>query len=171
VTASPTIRAAVASDTPQILSFIRELAAYEKLAAEVVATEEGLRATLFGPKPAAEVLIADVDGAPAGFALFFHNYSTFLGQAGIFLEDLFVRPEFRGVGVGRALLVHLAVLARNRGCGRLEWAVLDWNVNAVGFYRRLGATAMDDWTTYRLSGKALAQLASDGDVSESPPCR
>jgi GNAT superfamily N-acetyltransferase len=171
VTTSPTIRAAVASDTPQILAFIRELAAYEKLAAEVVATEEGLSATLFGPQPAAEVLIAEVNGAPAGFALFFHNYSTFLGQAGIFLEDLFVRPEFRARGVGRALLIRLAALARERGCGRLEWSVLDWNADAIGFYRRIGATAMSDWTTYRLSGEALAQLASDGDVSESPPCR
>lgn len=164
MTTSPTIRAAVASDTPQILAFIRELAAYEKLAAEVVATEKGLSATLFGPQPAAEVLIADVDGAPAGFALFFHNYSTFLGQAGIFLEDLFVRPEFRGVGVGRALLAHLAALARDRGCGRLEWSVLDWNTDAIGFYRRIGATAMDDWTTYRLTGESLARLAADGNV-------
>jgi GNAT superfamily N-acetyltransferase len=164
VTASPTIRAAVASDTPQILAFIRELAAYEKLAAEVVATEEGLSATLFGPEPAAEVLIAEVNGAPAGFALFFHNYSTFLGQAGIFLEDLFVRPEFRARGVGRALLAHLAALARDRGCGRLEWSVLDWNTDAIGFYRRIGATAMDDWTTYRLTGESLARLAADGNV-------
>jgi GNAT superfamily N-acetyltransferase len=171
VTARPTIRTAVASDARQILSFIRELAAYEKLAAEVVATEEGLRATLFGPTPAAEVLIADVDGAPAGFALFFHNFSTFLGQAGIFLEDLYVRPEFRARGVGRALLAHLAALARERGCGRLEWSVLDWNTDAIGFYRRIGATAMDDWTTYRLTGESLARLAADGDVSESPPCR
>jgi GNAT superfamily N-acetyltransferase len=159
VTASPTIRAARASDTRQILAFIRELAAYEKLADEVVATEEGLAATLFGAEPRAEVLIADVDGAPAGFALFFHNYSTFLGKPGIFLEDLFVRPEFRGVGVGRALLTHLAALATDRGCGRLEWAVLDWNVDAIGFYRRIGA--MDDWTTYRLAGEAFTRLAGE----------
>jgi GNAT superfamily N-acetyltransferase len=162
VTASPTIRTAHASDTRQILAFIRELAAYEKLAAEVVANEEGLAATLFGPEPRAEVLIAEVDGAPAGFALFFHNYSTFLGQAGIFLEDLFVRPKFRARGVGRALLTHLAALAGDRGCGRLEWAVLDWNVDAIGFYRRIGATAMDDWTTYRLAGEALTRLAGKG---------
>jgi GNAT superfamily N-acetyltransferase len=171
VTASTAIRQAVASDTPQILAFIRELAAYEKLAAEVIATEEGLAATLFGPEPRAEVLIAEVNGAPAGFALFFHNYSTFLAQAGIFLEDLFVRPEFRARGVGRALLARLAALAKDRGCGRLEWSVLDWNVDAIGFYRRIGATPMSEWTTYRLTGEALAQLASGGDVSESPPCR
>jgi GNAT superfamily N-acetyltransferase len=162
VTASPTIRAAVRSDIPLILAFIRELAAYEKLADEVVATEEGLAATLFGSEPRAEVLIADVDGAASGFALFFHNYSTFLGQAGIYLEDLFVRPEHRGRGVGRALLAHLAALATQRGCGRLEWAVLDWNVDALGFYRRIGATPMSDWTTYRLAGEALARLAVAG---------
>jgi GNAT superfamily N-acetyltransferase len=162
VKASPVIRAAVRSDVPLILAFIRELATYEKLAGEVVATEEGLAATLFGPQPRAEVLIAEVDGAPAGFALFFHNYSTFLGRPGIYLEDLFVRPEARSRGVGRALLVHLARVAAERGCGRLEWSVLDWNVDAIGFYRRIGATAKDDWTTYRLAGEALARLAVSG---------
>ena len=157
--AHPTIRAAGPSDIPLILAFIRELAAYEKLAHQVVATDEGLRETLFGRVPRAEVLIAEVDGAAAGFALFFHNYSTFLGQPGIFLEDLFVRPESRGRGVGRALLARLAAIARERGCGRLEWAVLDWNLDAIGFYRRIGATPMSEWTTFRLTGEALAQLA------------
>jgi GNAT superfamily N-acetyltransferase len=159
---TPTIRAAVASDVPLILAFIRELAEYERLSHEVVATDDGLAATLFGHEPRAEVLIAEVDGAPAGFALFFHNYSTFLGQPGIFLEDLFVRPSLRGKGVGRALLARLAALAMERGCGRLEWAVLDWNIDAVGFYRRIGATPMSDWTTHRLAGEALARLAVAG---------
>jgi GNAT superfamily N-acetyltransferase len=159
VNAPPAIRAALPSDVRLILAFIRELAAYERLAHEVVATEEGLAATLFGSEPRAEALIAEVDGAAAGFALFFHNYSTFLGQPGIFLEDLFVRPELRTRGVGRALLARLAGLAKERGCGRLEWAVLDWNVDAIGFYRRIGATAMSDWTTYRVGGEALARLA------------
>lgn len=158
----PTIRPATRDDVPLILAFIRELAAYEKLAHEVVATEEGLRETLFGSRPVAEVLIAEVDGAAAGFALFFHNYSTFLGQPGIFLEDLFVRPELRARGVGRALLARLAAVAQERGCGRLEWAVLDWNVDAIGFYRRIGATAMNEWTTFRMTGEALAQLADTG---------
>jgi GNAT superfamily N-acetyltransferase len=162
VTTSPTIREAVRSDVPLILAFIRELAAYEKLGHEVVATEEGLAATLFGQQPLAFVLIAEVDGVPAGFALFFHNYSTFLGKPGIFLEDLFVRPEARACGVGRALLARLAAIARDRGCGRLEWAVLDWNESAIGFYRRIGATAMSDWTTYRLAGESLAKLAREG---------
>jgi GNAT superfamily N-acetyltransferase len=161
---SPTIRAATRVDVPLILTFIRELADYEKLAHEVVAEAEGLSETLFGRQPRAEVLIAELDRAPAGFALFFHNYSTFLGRPGIFLEDLFVRPEFRGRGVGRALLGRLAAIATSRGCGRLEWAVLDWNESAIGFYRKLGATAMSDWTVYRLTGEPLAKLAhGDGD--------
>ena len=159
MSASPTIRAAFASDVPLILAFIRELAAYEKLAGEVVATEEGLAATLFGREPRAEVLVAEVAGVAAGFALFFHNYSTFLGRPGIYLEDLFVRPEFRQHGVGRALLVDLARLAMDRGCGRLEWAVLDWNASAIGFYERLGATPRSEWTTFRLTGEALTRLA------------
>ena len=152
------IRDAAPDDVPLILALIRELAAYEKLAHEVVATEAGLRETLFGPAPRAEVLIAERDGSPVGFALFFHNYSTFLGQPGIYLEDLFVRPEARHLGVGRALLARLARLAVDRGCDRLEWAVLDWNVDAIGFYRKLGAKPCDEWTTYRLSGEALARL-------------
>ena len=160
--ASVTIRQAGRSDVPLILAFIRELAEYEKLGSEVVATEGGLAETLFGREPAAFVLIAEADGAPAGFALYFFNYSTFLGRPGIFLEDLFVRPELRALGVGRALLAHLATIAKSRGCGRLEWSVLDWNQGAIGFYRKLGATAMNDWTVYRLAGEALARLAGGG---------
>jgi GNAT superfamily N-acetyltransferase len=154
------VRAASRSDVPQILTFIRELAVYEKLEHEVVATEAGLSETLFGAMPRAEVLIAEHDGAPAGFALFFHNFSTFLGKPGIYLEDLFVRPQARHHGVGRALLARLAEIAIDRGCGRLEWAVLDWNEDAIGFYRKLGAKPMDDWTTYRLAGDALTALSA-----------
>ncbi len=153
------IRRAVVDDVPLILALIRELAEYEKLAHEVVATEDGLRASLFGERPYAETLIAEQDGQPAGFALFFHNYSTFLGQTGLYLEDLYVRPEFRGRGIGLALLRELAALALERGCGRLEWWVLDWNEPAIEFYRKLGAQPMDDWTVYRLSGDALRALA------------
>ena len=156
------VRTATRDDVPLILTFIHELAAYEKLAQEVVATEETLAATLFDTQPRAEVLLAEVDGAAVGFALFFHNYSTFLGRPGIFLEDLFVRPEARGRGAGRALLARLAAIAKERGCGRLEWAVLDWNESAIGFYRKLGATALSNWTTYRLTGEALARLAGEG---------
>ena len=161
------VREATGNDVPLILSLIRELADYEGLSHEVVATEEGLRETLFGERPYAEVLIAEVDETPVGFALFFHNYSTFLGKPGIYLEDLYVGPEFRGAGIGRALLVHLARLAVERGCGRLEWWVLDWNEPSVGFYEKLGAVAMDDWTVYRLTGRALQDLA--GGASSSPP--
>ncbi|MBA3950415.1 MAG: GNAT family N-acetyltransferase [Rubrobacter sp.] len=154
------VREASEEDVPLILSFIRELAEYEKLSREVVATEEGLRESLFGERRYAEVLIAEHDGSPAGFALFFHNFSTFLGKPGIYLEDLYVNPVFRGTGIGKKLLVHLARLAKRRGCGRLEWWVLDWNEPAIGFYESLDATAMDDWTVYRLAGKALEDLAS-----------
>lgn len=154
------IRPATAEDVPLILSFIRELADYEHLSHEVVATEEALRESLFGKRPFAEVLLAFVGEDPAGFALFFHNFSTFLGKPGIYLEDLYVRPEHRGAGAGRALLSHLARLAVERGCGRLEWWVLDWNEPSIGFYERLGATAMDDWTVYRLTGDTLTDLAS-----------
>jgi GNAT superfamily N-acetyltransferase len=156
---SVTIRSATPADVPLILRLIRELAAYEKLAHEVVATEADLAATLFGATPRAEVVLASSGGEDVGFALFFHNYSTFLGRPGIYLEDLFVRPVARGKGVGRALLAHLAQEAVARGCGRLEWAVLDWNADAIGFYRRLGARAMDDWTVYRLAGESLSRLA------------
>ncbi len=154
------IREATEEDVPLILSFIRELAEYEKLSHEVVATEDGLRDSLFGERRYAEVLIAAHEGAPAGFALFFHNFSTFLGKPGIYLEDLYVKPEFRGAGIGRKLLVHLARLAKSRGCGRLEWWVLDWNGPSIGFYEKLGAVPMDDWTVYRVSGAALEDLAS-----------
>ncbi len=154
------IREANEEDVPLILSLIRELAEYEKLSDEVVATEDGLRDSLFGERRYAEVLIAEHDGAPAGFALFFHNFSTFLGKPGIYLEDLYVKPAFRGAGIGKKLLVRLASLAVGRGCGRLEWWVLDWNELAIGFYRSVGAEPMDDWTVYRVSGSALEDLAS-----------
>jgi GNAT superfamily N-acetyltransferase len=158
------IRPAVADDVSLILSFIRDLAAYEKLAHEVVASEDGIRRALFGPRPYAEVVIASDDGQPVGFALFFHNFSTFLGQPGIYLEDLFVRPAARGRGVGKRLLVHLARLARDRGCGRVEWAVLEWNHSAIGFYRGLGAGMLDDWRVFRLTGDALTGLAAQADT-------
>lgn len=151
------LRAATPADVPVILGFIRELAAYEKLLHEVTATEEALQRTLFGVPPAAHVVLAEADGRPAGFALYFFNYSTFLARPGLYLEDLFVRPESRGAGVGRALLLHLARLANARGCGRMEWAVLDWNEPAKGFYRKLGAVPLDDWRVMRLTGGALAQ--------------
>jgi GNAT superfamily N-acetyltransferase len=156
------VREASEGDVPLILTFIRELADYEKLSHEVVATEEGLRESLFAGRRYAEVLIAEHDGAPAGFALYFHNFSTFLGKPGIYLEDLYVRPEFRGSGIGRQLLVKLAHLALERGCGRLEWSVLDWNEPSIGFYRQLGAVAMDDWTVYRVSDDALRKLGGGG---------
>jgi GNAT superfamily N-acetyltransferase len=156
-----TIRPATPDDVPLILRFIRELAEYERLLHEVVATEARLRDTLLGARPAAEVVIAEADGEPLGFALFFHNYSTFLAQPGLYLEDLYVRPEARGRGVGRALLAHLARLARERGCGRLEWWVLDWNESALRFYRSLGAQPMDEWTVQRLTGPDLDRLADE----------
>ena len=155
-----TIRAAQRADVPLILDFIRRLAEYERLAHEVVATEAELDRWLFGERPYAEVVIAEWDGAPAGFALFFANFSTFLGRPGIYLEDLFVDPTHRGRGIGRALLAHLAALAVRRGCGRLEWWVLDWNEDAIRFYRSLGAVPMDEWTVFRVSGDALSTLAA-----------
>jgi len=156
----PLIRPATPADLPLILGFIRGLAEYEKLLHEVEATEDKLRATLFGPQPAAECVLAFADGqAPAGFAIFFTNYSTFLAKPGIYLEDLFVRPEFRSRGIGKALLLHLARLANQRGCGRLEWAVLDWNQPAIDFYESLGAERKKDWTICRLTGAALTQYA------------
>ena len=154
------IREASAGDVPLILSLICELAEYERLSHEVVATEDALRECLFGEHRYAEVLIAEHDGTPAGFALFFHNFSTFLGKPGLYLEDLYVRPAFRGAGIGKRLLVHLARLAKGRGCGRLEGCVLDWNEPSIGFYKGLGAVPMDDWTVYRVSGPALEDLAS-----------
>ncbi len=154
-----TIRSATEADAPLILAFIRELADFEKLSHEVVATERRIRETLFGTaRSTVEVLIAELVGEPAGFALFFQNYSTFLARPGIYLEDLYVRPEMRGRGVGRALLTRVAQLATERGCGRLEWAVLDWNQRAIDFYRSLGTRPMDDWTVYRLTGEALERL-------------
>lgn len=154
------IRAAVESDLPLILHLIESLAEYERLRDQCVATEEKLRYTLFGKHPAAEVLIGSIEKEPMGFALFFHNYSTFLAQPGIFLEDLFVKPEARGKGVGHALLSALARLAVERNCGRLEWNVLDWNELAISFYKRIGAVPMDEWTTYRMTGDALEKLAN-----------
>ena len=156
------LRAATERDVSLILSFIRELAEYERLSHEVVATEEVLRASLFGRRPAAEVVIGDYGDEPAGFALFFHNFSTFLGLPGIHLEDLYVTPGLRGRGLGRALLAYLARLAKERGCGRLEWSVLDWNEPAIRLYKSIGATPMDGWTTYRVTGEALDGLADEG---------
>lgn len=152
------VRSAATEDVPLIHSFIKELAEYERLSHEVFATEEMLREQLFGGRPVAEVLIAELGGDAAGFALFFHTFSTFLGKPGIYLEDLYVRPEFRGTGVGRALLVHLGRLAKERGCGRIEWAVLDWNEPAIGFYGSIGASPVSGWTVYRVTGKALEEL-------------
>jgi GNAT superfamily N-acetyltransferase len=153
------IRTATADDVPLILGFIRDLAIYEKLLPEVVATEETLRRTLFGDPPAAHVVIAEVAGQPAGFALYFFNYSTFLAQPGLYLEDLFVKPEFRERGIGKVLLLHLAKIANARGCGRMEWSVLDWNQPAIEFYEKIGARRMKEWQTCRLTGQALAQYA------------
>ena len=155
------ISAAGEGDVPVILKFIRALAEYEKLSHMVVATEENLREHLFGANPAAQALVARWGGQPAGFALYFRNFSTFLGQDGIYLEDLFVDPAYRGKGIGKALLARLASIAVDQGCGRLEWAVLDWNTPSIEFYRRLGAIPMDDWTTHRLTGDALSALALD----------
>jgi GNAT superfamily N-acetyltransferase len=154
-----TLRPAVAGDEGLILSLIRELAEFERLAHEVVATEEMLRETLFGAKPAAEVLLGfGKDGALAGFALFFQTFSTFLGRPGIYLEDLYVRPAFRRCGLGRTFLKRIAALAVERGCGRFEWSVLDWNENAIGFYRGLGARVLEDWRICRVTGEALREL-------------
>jgi GNAT superfamily N-acetyltransferase len=155
------IRPASEGDVPLILRFIRALAEYERLAHEVVATEAGLRESLFGPRPAAEVIIAFAGNEPAGFALFFHNFSTFLGRPGIYLEDLFVDPAWRGHGLGRILLAHLAQIAVARNCGRMEWSVLNWNESAIGFYRALGAEPVDGWTVFRVTGDSLHQLAAE----------
>lgn len=155
-----TIDPATERDVPLLLDFIKALAEYERLSDHVVATETGLAESLFGPRPAADVVIARVDAEAVGFALWFYNYSTFLGRRGLYLEDLFVLPAWRGRGVGQALLTHLARVAVERGCGRMEWAVLDWNEPAIRFYTRIGAQRMDDWTLYRLTGDALATVAS-----------
>jgi len=155
------IRFATGSDVSVVAGLIRGLARYEKLEHEVVMTEEVLARNLFGPRPYAETLIAEEDGTPVGMALFFHNFSTFLGRPGLYLEDLYVVPESRGAGVGKALLERLAQVAVERDCGRLEWAVLDWNTDAIRFYERLGARPNDDWTVYRLTGEPLRRLAGE----------
>src|ERR1700748_2493146 len=155
------IRPASPEDVPLILSLIRELAEYEKLLHEVKATEAELKTALFGARPHAECVIAELGGKPAGFALFFHNFSTFLAKPGLYLEDLYVKPELRGKGVGKKLLAHLAALALKRGCGRFEWAVLDWNAAAITFYKSLGAEMMEAWKINRLTGKALERLAAE----------
>jgi GNAT superfamily N-acetyltransferase len=156
-----TLRTAVEADAGVILRFIRALAEYEKLSHMVVATEQSLREQLFGARPAAETLIASLDGEDAGFALFFSSFSTFLGKPGIYLEDLFVLPAARSKGVGRVLLTEVARIATARNCGRLEWAVLDWNSPTIGFYKKLGAVPMDEWTTYRVTGDVLRRLADE----------
>jgi GNAT superfamily N-acetyltransferase len=155
------IRPATEADVATILGLIRELAEYEKLAHEVTATEETLGRHLFGPKPHAECLIAELDGETAGFALFFHNFSTFVGKPGLYLEDLYVKPEYRSQGVGMQLLRALARIALERDCGRMEWWVLDWNEPAIDFYRRLGAQPMSDWTVQRLTRTEIEALAQD----------
>jgi GNAT superfamily N-acetyltransferase len=152
------IRPATLADLPLIAQFIRDLAEYERLAHEVRFDEAGLGERLFGARPYAEVLIGEIDTSPQGFALFFHNFSTFEGKPGIYLEDLFVRPDARGSGLGKALLAALAQLAVERDCARLEWAVLDWNEPSIGFYKALGARPMDEWTVFRMDGEALQRL-------------
>ena len=161
------IRPATLDDVPLLLALVRELAEYEREPDAVEATEAMLADALFGPRPAAEAVVAESGGEAAGFALFFHNFSTWKGRRGLYLEDLFVRPAFRGLGIGRALLAHLARVAVGRGCGRFEWSVLDWNDPAIGFYRALGAEAMDGWTTMRVSGGALARLAAEGGAGDA----
>jgi GNAT superfamily N-acetyltransferase len=156
---SITIRPAEAHELPLVLEFIRELAVYERLEHEVQATTADLAVALFGPRPFAEVVFACLEGEPVGFALFFQNFSTFLGKPGIYLEDLFVRPRARGQGIGRRLLAWLAHTTLERGCARLDWEVLDWNLPSIGFYRSLGAVAQEEWTTMRVSGAALERLA------------
>jgi GNAT superfamily N-acetyltransferase len=155
------IKPAVETDVPLILSFIEQLADYEKLRDRCTATESALRQSLFGEKRYAEVIIAYWEKQPVGFALFFHNFSTFLALPGVYLEDLFVIPEMRGRGIGRALLARLAAIAGERRCGRLEWSVLDWNEPAIRFYKSLGAVPMDEWTIFRVSGEALSLLAGN----------
>lgn len=160
------IRAARPGDEPVIVRFIRELAAYEKLEHEVTATTDHLTRTLFADDPKVFALIAETEGAPCGFALYFFNYSTFLGRHGIYLEDLYVTPERRGRGIGKALLARLARIAEENDCGRLEWWVLDWNAPSIAFYKSLGAEAMDEWTVYRLTGPALSRLAVEGGAGQ-----
>ena len=156
-----TIRPAAEHEMPLVLAFIRELAVYERLEHEVVATPADLAAALLGPRPYAEVVFACLAGTPVGFALSFHNFSTFVGKPGIYLEDLFVRPQARGRGIGKGLLAWLARTALERGCARLDWAVLDWNAPSIGFYKSLGAVAQQEWTTFRLTDEALQRLARE----------
>ncbi len=157
---SVSIRPAIAADLDLVIGFIRALADYERLADAVRLDPAVLGEHLFGARPMADVIIGEIDGHPRGFALFFHNFSTFEGKPGIYLEDLFVEPEARGSGLGKALLAELARLAMTRGCARLEWSVLDWNTPSIDFYKALGAKPMDEWTVFRLDGDALAALAS-----------
>src|SRR5213595_2070948 len=159
------IRPARVEDVPLILELIRDLATYERAPHEVSATEEQLVNVLFGARPSAEVLLAFEGKSPVGFAVFFHNFSTWLGRPGLYLEDLFVKPEKRGKGYGRALLVELAKIARDRSCGRMEWAVLDWNEPAIKFYRALGAQPMHEWTVFRLTSEEIAKLADAADTA------
>lgn len=159
-TSGVVLRKARRQDVPLIFSFIRELAEYERLNEEVKVTEVDLEEHLFGKSSFAEVVIAEYKDEPVGFALYFYNFSTFLGKPGLYLEDLFVRVPARGKGIGRALVTHLAGVAKERNCGRLEWAVLGWNQSAIEFYRRLGAVPLEEWTVYRLTGKALQELGS-----------
>ena len=157
------IVAATERDVPAIFGMIRALAEYERLAQAVTTSEDALRQVLFGPSPAAEVVLGFEGTEPAGIAIFFHNFSTFLGKRGLYLEDLFVKPEYRGRGYGRRLLAHLAALAIARDCGRMEWSVLDWNTPAIGFYTKLGAVPMEEWTVFRLTGNALTALGTIRD--------
>jgi GNAT superfamily N-acetyltransferase len=161
------IKPAAPADVPLLLQMIKALAEYERMAHEVDATEDGLRGALFGPKPYAEAVIAFADGEPVGYALFFHNFSTFRGSPGLYLEDLFVYPDHRGRGYGKRLLEHLASLAAARGCQRFEWCVLDWNQSAIDFYRRAGAVVLDDWRICRLTGEPLRLLGSKFEVRSS----
>lgn len=158
------IRKADVRDVPVILQLIRELAEYERAPNDVIATEEGLREVLFGEKAAAEALLGFEGKTPVAFAVYFYNFSTWLGRSGLYLEDLFVRPEKRGFGHGRALLVALAKIAQKRGCGRMEWAVLGWNEPAIEFYKKLGASPMDEWTVFRLTSEKIADLANSKDL-------
>lgn len=157
------LREATPADVPLLLELIRELAEYERLAGSVVADERGLHEALFGPRPSAEAILAEAGEEPAGFALYFHNFSTFAGRPGLYLEDLYVRERWRGRGIGRRLLLHLARTAARRGCGRMEWAVLDWNRPAIEFYRRLGAVPLSDWTLYRLGREQIETLAEEAE--------
>ena len=163
------IRSATAADVAQILAFIRALAAFERAPDAVVATEEGLLRDGFGPNPYYSCLIAEHDGQPAGFALFFYNYSTWMGRPGIYLEDLFVLPEFRGLGIGKALLQRVAAIAVEKGCQRLQWEVLDWNTPAIDFYSAMGAEFLDEWRNVRLGGEAIKRLAENAGESGLPP--